>query len=218
MARLMSPRLSSRGPIQARSRPAQWPQVPRLHDYPVVAPFKHLQGVARRGNLLGLHDYPVVAPFKLFVFGHRDTSPARSPRLSSRGPIQANFARMSAFRSGRLHDYPVVAPFKHHDRWHGRQDHVGVSTTIQSWPHSSLKSIERKVRGQAESPRLSSRGPIQARSSSCSAAIGSVSVSTTIQSWPHSSRPSVRTWPDAFTRSPRLSSRGPIQANSDAGA
>ncbi len=228
-----SPRLSSRGPIQAlmyvRSSYSStvvsttiqsWPHsspftMPssvrrkRLHDYPVVAPFKPGLAMAGRAPLalvsttiqswphssisaallnlsfpcvsttiqswphssitggnaetiarVSLHDYPVVAPFK------------RTSRRKQHEPVCIG-----------LHDYPVVAPFKLLNAQLG-QIRRKVSTTIQSWPHSSNADAASQA-AAVSSPRLSSRGPIQAHKENLSCLLRWVS--TTIQSWPHSS-------------------------------
>ncbi len=185
---LRSPRLSSRGPIQAGQRVLRW-----------------------RAAGVCLHDYPVVAPFKLQVFFAGPAS-RESPRLSSRGPIQARTGS-AAGRPAQdgLHDYPVVAPFKHrHHLSHLLPDRL-VSTTIQSWPHSSLPTHVHEW-DLSESPRLSSRGPIQAWSARFPRRAGSTSPRLSSRG-PIQAR-SQRSTQAIIHGSPRLSSRGPIQAPS----
>ncbi len=158
----------------------------RLHDYPVVAPFKRApRDPSRPGPRGSLHDYPVVAPFKLAFRAVPPTPAAESPRLSSRGPIQAPHASPVFPQTTSLHDYPVVAPFKP-----TRPTVICSAAAVASPRLSSRGPIQASTAcawspSSDESPRLSSRGPIQARhrANDCRA----WPVSTTIQSWPHSS-------------------------------
>ncbi len=232
-----SPRLSSRGPIQAATcRHRLDPVQPGLHDYPVVAPFKPRLGGQARGRHAGLHDYPVVAPFKRHASGpvsvqrwrlhdypvvapfKRYTAPglermlASSPRLSSRGPIQATKTRCGCTnRRCRLHDYPVVAPFKLDIRSADMHHKIRLHDypVVAPFKRDAADVPGVWVPGLHDYPVVApfKRGRCGGRDDA------SAGVSTTIQSWPHSSPVRIRARLPAMPSSPRLSSRGPIQAH-----
>ncbi len=136
LEQMRSPRLSSRGPIQAPDdHVPMWTADRCLHDYPVVAPFKHLPVAQQRlpdRVSTTIQSWPHSSGAISAVAASLSSSPrlssrgpiqafarlmscwlaCSSPRLSSRGPIQAPPLRPSRRSSSCLHDYPVVAPFK----------------------------------------------------------------------------------------------------------
>ena len=109
-----SPLLPSRGPIQAGRDSGSPGRAGGLHGYQAVAPLKPAVRPAVPDGALGLHGYQAVAPLKQAQACRLSPASQSSPRLPSRGPIEASLPtarRLRGRRSPRLPSRgPIEAP------------------------------------------------------------------------------------------------------------
>ncbi len=133
-----------------------------FRDYQVAAPLKPVECADLHARPPRFRDYQVAAPLKPpgnvipKLFRHR------FPRLSSRGPIEANTRTLLQLRTASFRDYQVAAPLK-------RRMSLSLPVGSYWFPRLSSRGPIEAIRSASSTlavggfPRLSSRGPIEAQ-------------------------------------------------------